>query len=138
MKDHTRMLHLQGAAEIEPKLGPVVSDFAAFAADVQQWQRETFPGGSAIGAVNHLLEEAGELADELERHRETGDDNALGLAEEEAADVLLLLIAVAGLVGFDLLAAARTKMVKNRQRIWESTPNRRGYRKHIDQAEDDA
>lgn len=108
-------------------------EFTSFAADVQQWQRETFPGGTAVGAANHLLEEAGELADELERFNETDDYNALGMAEEEAADVFLLLIAVSGLVGFDLMDAAKTKMAKNRARVWETAPNDRGYRKHIEQ-----
>jgi NTP pyrophosphatase (non-canonical NTP hydrolase) len=109
-----------------------VTDFSTFAVDVQQWQRETFPGGSALGAANHLLEEALELVADLERYGETGDENALGQAGEEAADVLLLLIAVAGLVGFDLMDEAHRKMEKNRARTWETVPNERGYRKHIE------
>lgn len=107
----------------------VPDGFAKFAADVQEWQRETFPGGTSVGAVEHLVEEAGELADAI---KHGPSDEAV---REEAADVLLLLIAVVGLEGFDLMAAAQEKMAINRARAWETVPNERGYRKHIEQAE---
>lgn len=103
-----------------------IIDFNRFATEVQQWQRETFPGGSSYGAVEHLVEEAGELAYAVKH----GPSNAA--VREEAADVLLLLIAVAGLEGFDLMAAAQHKMRINRERTWETAPNERGYRKHIE------
>lgn len=110
-------------------------DFPAFAKEVQQWQRETFPGGSGLGAARHLLEEAGELVEALEPVKEGTITAALERDREmrkEAADCLLLLIAVAGLEGFDLLEAAREKMKINRARTWETSSGEKGYRKHIE------
>lgn len=89
--------------------------------EIVEWQRETFPNASTIGAARHLLEEAHELVAAVE-------SDEFGLAEEEAADVLLLLLSVCDKIGANLLEAARTKLDKNRQRTWHATPD--GYFKH--------
>lgn len=103
-----------------------MTDFNEFALSVQQWQRETFPGGDSEGAAYHLLEEAQELVREIE------SSEFASRIEEEAADVFLLLIAVAGLEEFNLMDVAQRKMEKNRVRVWETEKNERGYRKHIE------
>jgi len=119
--------------EEQPAAAPLTLE--SLAAEIRAWQIETFPNGTPLGAAEHLLEEARELVQEL---RGMGKPRAYDFdrVREEAADVLLLLIAVAGMVGFDLLPAAVDKMEINRNRTWESEPNERGYRKHVSESVD--
>lgn len=94
-----------------------MSDFHAFANDVMSWQRETFPQSTTGSVLSHLLEETAEL------YRDR--------TPEEAADVLLLLIAFADKEGFDLLAAAAAKLAINKERVW-TVKAQGGHTKHME------
>jgi len=89
--------------------------FEQFRHEVLAWQRVTFPNSTAATVLSHLKEEAEELGDTP--------------GAEEAADVLMLLIALADKMGFDLLAAAQDKLEINKHREWTTTAAE-GHTKH--------
>ncbi|HVU59590.1 MAG TPA: MazG nucleotide pyrophosphohydrolase domain-containing protein [Candidatus Saccharimonadales bacterium] len=69
-----------------------------------------------------LCEETGELAKAVRKHIGGKMDVAkpeAGGAEEEAADVFWLLVAVCNALGIDLEQALRDKEEKNKMRIWK-------------------
>jgi len=83
--------------------------------EVRLWQRATFPHASRHSVATHLLEEAEELFD-------NPTDDA------EVADVAMLL---AGTMPPDqLIAAIRSKLDQNKQRIWGS-PDADGVVRHV-------
>lgn len=92
-----------------------MNSFEQFVNEVVTWQRETFPQSTTESVLSHLREEIQELQDDR--------------SPEEAADVLLLLLAFADKEGFDLLEAARRKMIINHVRQWTVTAQG-GHTKH--------
>ena len=69
-----------------------------------------------------LCEETGELAKAVRKQVGGKIDPAkprAGEAEEEAADVLWLLVAVCNALHIDLEEALRNKEEKNKQRVWK-------------------
>jgi NTP pyrophosphatase (non-canonical NTP hydrolase) len=96
--------------------------------EIGEWHQATFPGGTAASAARHLIEEADELYEAIHR---PGLKNRAAITEE-AADVLLLLIAAANKLGIDLEEAVNLKMSKNHSRRWALDPAT-GYRKHIEE-----
>lgn len=86
-----------------------------FQIEVGKWQAQTFPDSTINTVLAHLAEEV----DELRR-----DPNP-----EEAADVLMLLLAVATKLDFSLMDAAREKFEINKGRRWGVT-TAEGYTKH--------
>lgn len=92
-----------------------MNSFEQFVNEVVTWQRETFPQSTTESVLSHLREEIQELQDDR--------------SSEEAADVLLLLLAFADKEGFDLLEAAQQKMTINKQRQWTVTAQG-GHTKH--------
>lgn len=106
--------HVYGVAVPTPTL-------EATLAEVNEWQRATFPDGTARSAAVHLLKEAHELA--ADPHD-----------AEEMADVLMLVAGVADRAGVDLHAALRAKLEKNRQRKW-GKPDADGVVEHVREPE---
>lgn len=71
---------------------------------INDWQRETFPTADEAGVLNHIREEFAEF-----------------LAEpcgEEAADVVILIMAWARYRKIDVMAEINRKMAINRARRW--------------------
>lgn len=88
----------------------------AFQVAVNAWQDETFPHATPKSIMTHLKREVAEL------------EEAYG--EDEGADVYILLLALAGKVGYKLHAAARRKMLENYQRKWKQ-PDKDGVVEHV-------
>ena len=68
-----------------------------------------------------LIEEVGEFAKASRKHAGMGyaTDAPDQDVAAEAADVLIVLLALCNLLGIDLEAAFRAKEAKNKQRVWE-------------------
>lgn len=97
--------------------------------EIGTWAEITFPRQTSASIVAHLWREYDELADTVHdrnvRDLIEGADLADAVhlrqardVDEEAADCLILLMALAHLCGFDLLDAAEAKMQVNRERRW--------------------
>ena len=86
-----------------------------FQRDVVAWQQRTFPNATVGTIISHLQEEIAELA-ELP-------------SGEEAADVFMLLLALAGWMDFKLSDAAEAKFAVNQERRWTVTAPG-GHTKH--------
>ncbi len=97
-----------------------------FARRLNAWAAQTFPDPTSEGAAQHLLDEAAELDVALTLRAGTAR------VAEEAADCLILLLRVAHLEGFDLLAAAEAKFAELETRRW-GAPDARGVVRHIDE-----
>lgn len=80
------------------------------------WQHEVFPNNTAIGAANHLLEEAQELVNKV-------DDPM------EIADIFILLLAVSDRNNIDLLEAVYMKHKINLRRTF-GPMDENGVRRH--------
>lgn len=91
--------------------------YQTFVGEVRAFQRATFPNSTERSVLAHLAEEVREL---LTRP-----------SAEEAADVMLLLLAFADKHGFDLLEAADAKLQINKAREWGYVEDA-GYSKHRD------
>jgi len=89
---------------------------AEFQGDVGRWQDATFPKSTAASKIEHLRREVIEL-------KESHDP-------DEAADCFILLLGLAHVDGFDLMAAAQKKMEVNRARRW-GTPDAHGVVEHL-------
>ena len=90
--------------------------------DIGAWGDATFPHSTIDTVMAHLAEEVAEFFDDWRAGRET--------QEEEAADVLLLLLHYAHKRGFSLRARAAEKMALNRARRWKATPEPAGHVTH--------
>lgn len=68
-----------------------------------------------------LLEESGEFARAARKHAgiKTAADTRDAELEDEAADVLIMLLGICNQLDVDLEAAFRSKEEKNKQRTWE-------------------
>jgi NTP pyrophosphatase (non-canonical NTP hydrolase) len=89
-------------------------------ARVNEWDDATFPHRTARSIVVHLRREVAELADELEQ----------GGAATEAADCFLLLLDLAGFLGFSLHDAGEAKFAVCQTRQW-GEPDSEGVAEHI-------
>ncbi len=101
-------------------------DLREFAARLHAWAAQTFPYRTSGGAAQHLADEAQELQMALLA-------GSPDLVAEEAADCFILLLRIAELEGFDLLAAAEAKFAEVQTRRW-GEPDARGVVRHIDEA----
>ena len=98
---------------------------------IEAWQAETFPAGTAASCAEHLTREAQELRRELwdlYAPRPADEVNPDGVAEE-LADVFFLLVAVADRQGLDLARAVRRKLTVNKARTWQA-PDSTGVIEH--------
>ena len=101
-----------------------VPNLHQLAADIIEWQDETFPGGEPEGCFNHLYEE---VTEELA-------SNPYDI--EEQADCFFLIIALATRCGYsldDFCAAIADKLTKNKSRTW-GPPDQYGVIHHVDDA----
>lgn len=99
--------------------GELVRDVAAFS-DERGWRELQSPKNLAMA----ICGEAGELAAELQ-WLTTGQSEELMVSDEglrervamEMADVVIYLARLADVTGIDLMAAAREKLARNRERF---------------------
>jgi NTP pyrophosphatase (non-canonical NTP hydrolase) len=84
--------------------------------EIGAWGDATFPKSTDQTVLAHFAEEANEFlaAASAMPHNPQYDET------EEAADVLRLLLHFAHKTGFSLSDAAERKMVKNRERTWNT------------------
>jgi NTP pyrophosphatase (non-canonical NTP hydrolase) len=90
---------------------------------VNQWQRQTFPNATVAGAVIHMERE-------LEELRTAVAHSHAPAIQEELADVVLLAMGCAGILGFDLMEAVEAKFLQNQKRSWQE-PDSEGVVEHI-------
>lgn len=91
-----------------------------------KWQRKVFVGESSLAAAKHLREEADELIKAIEIGGAARDITI----NNEIADVMILLIAVADREHRDILLATDYKMNINEARKW-GKPDSEGVTHHI-------
>lgn len=87
---------------------------------VALWDREVFGGGDLAATAKKLVEESQELVEQPD-------------SLDEAADILIVLLAWCGIVGTPvahLIAAAIRKQAINEARRWEIGPD--GIRRHVE------
>ena len=83
-----------------------------------KWARETFPGQTLQGVLNHLSQEVDELKDACQKEVDT---EGASTSQEEWADVLLLMLTAAKMCGLsveDLRMFASLKLSINKERKW--------------------
>lgn len=96
---------------------------------INEWERATFPGQTALGKAEHLKKEVEELCVELEKDL-TSDD-----CKTEVADCFILLLNIAARTGMDaaeLLSVIDRKMIINKNRKWGKI-NSMGFATHIEE-----
>lgn len=100
------------------KASPTLADIQAYIADTNAFRGHNT---ELLYCMLMLCEEVGELAKAVRKNIGEKVDPASREAhtDEEAADVLWLLIAVCNNLGIDLEAALRAKEEKNKQRTWQ-------------------
>ena len=92
------------------------------------WQKQN-KLADAPGAMNHIMEEVGELALSIQ-HNDPEEKIA-----SECADIVILLYTIANAYGFDLLDAVDEKMDVNIKREWHP-PDEKGIVRHVKEGED--
>ena len=84
---------------------------------IKQWREEKFPVADIWDIYRKLLEEVGELAEAIARHRECiyGDEEIRyrKQLELEIGDVGVVLMGIAGEIGIDLIEAIKQSHKKN-------------------------
>jgi hypothetical protein len=85
-------------------------------AEVNKWQRETFPHGTGRSILKHFIKEAKELVEDQ--------------SPEEAADVVILVMGWCDKMGLCLQEEIERKLAINRERIW-GEPDGDGVVEHI-------
>ena len=98
---------------------------------IAEWQLETFPQGTAFGALRHMRRELAEIE---ESHKFGADQQV----KEELADVYILWVAACHRFGFsrdEMQQAIDAKMAKNRKRKWQA-PDALGVIEHVRGVED--
>lgn len=100
------------------KASPTLAEVQKYIADTNAFRGHNT---ELLYCMLMLCEEVGELAKAVRKNIGGKVDAASREAhtDEEAADVLWLLIAVCNNLGIDLEAALRAKEEKNRQRTWQ-------------------
>ena len=96
----------------------MIRDLDSLTAEMELWISQVLPERSPFDTATKIVEEASELLHAL-HHK--------GDVASECADILVLLLDVALLEGFDLQEAFEKKMEINRNRTWE---RRNGSLKH--------
>jgi NTP pyrophosphatase (non-canonical NTP hydrolase) len=83
-------------------------------------QERGFTDGSVLDQCLHLGEEVGELFKAVRKteHQPIDSMSIVGTVDEELADVLIFLCAIANRYGIDLGDALRRKEEHNEQRVW--------------------
>lgn len=103
-----------------PVLGarPTLADIQAYIANTNAYREHNT---ELLYCMLMLCEEVGELAKAVRKNigGRVDADSRDAHTDEEAADVLWLLVAVCNNLGIDLEAALRAKEEKNKQRTWQ-------------------
>lgn len=97
---------------------PTLADFQFY---VQEMFRERgFDEDSIEKRFLFLMEECGELAKAARKHANfrLAEDSQTKETAEEAADVLIILLAICNELGIDLEQAFREKEERNKHRTW--------------------
>jgi NTP pyrophosphatase (non-canonical NTP hydrolase) len=101
-------------------LGPAASlpEIQRYVAEMEQ--RRGFADRSVVDQCLLLGEELGELFKAVRKHEgmPVGSSSIVGTVDEELADVVILVCAVANRYGIDLGEALRRKEAHNEQRVW--------------------
>jgi NTP pyrophosphatase (non-canonical NTP hydrolase) len=101
-------------------LGPAapLAEIQRYVAEMEQ--RRGFAGRSVVEQCLLLGEEVGELFKAVRRQEgmPVGAASVVGAVDEELADVVLLVCAVANRYGIDLGEALRRKEAHNERRVW--------------------
>ena len=94
------------------------------------FQRITFPTSTALSMAKHLKRESDELLKELEQ-----SDIAIRWerVHDELADILILCIGIAYLIGVSLMECVVKKMAVNVNRKWKA-PDKEGVIEHVEAA----
>ena len=87
---------------------------------IAEWQQANFPAATKEGIIRHLSEEFEEFLFAASNPTSIID------AEEEAADILILLYAWSTANNIDLQSAVNEKMRINRSRTWIIQPDGTG------------
>lgn len=93
--------------------------------DIQEWQRETFPGVAPKDALGRMLQEA----DELEEVMDELPNVPVSEVMDELADVFIVMCQVAAALDGDLSDAVTRKMNINLSREWKINPDGTGQHK---------
>ncbi|HTH72367.1 MAG TPA: MazG nucleotide pyrophosphohydrolase domain-containing protein [Candidatus Pristimantibacillus sp.] len=106
-------------SELHLKEGPTLADLQAYVA--QMVKDRGFDEESVPERFMLLLEEAGEFAKAARKSQgiKFAADSVAGELEHEAADVLILLLALCNDLHIDLEQAVRAKEEKNKKRVWK-------------------
>jgi len=90
------------------------------------WQGVTFPNSTPIRMAKHLQREADELVNELDQ-----SDIAIRpeRVHDELADIFILCIGIAYLIGVSLMECVIKKMAVNVNRKWKA-PDKEGVIEH--------
>lgn len=98
---------------------------AANLSDIQRYvaEMEKERGFADRGVVEQCLllgEEVGELFKAVRKseHLSVGTTSIVGTVDEELADILIFVCAVANRYGIDLISALRRKEEHNEERVW--------------------
>ena len=94
------------------------------------WQRVTFGSSTALSMSKHLQREAAELVNELEQ-----SDIAVrpDRVHDELADIFILCVGIAYLIGVSLMECVIRKMAVNVNRKWKA-PDKEGVIEHQEAA----
>jgi NTP pyrophosphatase (non-canonical NTP hydrolase) len=92
---------------------------------IGEWAEATFPHHTDLTVFKHLLEEVDELTD---AYHEWGTRPRM--LDEEAADVVILLMTLLNRRGISLAEAVRAKQAINEGRAW-SPPGENGIAHHV-------
>lgn len=94
---------------------PVTYDLREMNADIQAWLREVYPDRNLDQVIKKLHEEIDELKERP-------------LDGWEVADVMILLLDLCDMAGFDIAKLVKHKMDTNRKRQWQTVD---GILKHV-------
>ncbi len=98
---------------------PTLADYQEY---VQQLEKERgFEGESVLQKCLMLGEEVGELFKSVRKREQIKIDNKskFGSIDEELADIIIYLCAIANRYNIDLEKAFREKEETNKQRVWQ-------------------
>ena len=98
---------------------PLLADFQSYVAELEV--ERGFVEQDVVQKCLMLGEEVGELFKAVRKHAriKVGRDSKVGTADEELADILIFVCAIANRLEVDLEQAFRVKEVQNKTRVWE-------------------
>lgn len=100
---------------------PTLADLQAYVAAAVKERGFSDKPADAPKRFMLLLEECGEFARAARKHAgmKFAADTHTAELDDEAADVLIVLLGLCNMLGIDLEHAVRTKEEKNKQRTWQ-------------------